>query len=112
MIMLYRRRTNNLKNFLSPKNSVTILFVILLILIGTIDSRIISKPLQSIALSFSLLKNNIDNGVSDIFSLFVSKEKLSEENRNLNRQYSALSVLCTSSISGLKTKQNDLEKSL
>lgn len=112
MIMLYRRRTNNLKVFFTFKNSVTIFFVVAIILIGAIDPSSITKPLQSVALSFYLVKNNIEDRILNLFSSIKLKGQLSEENRNLNKQYSALNTFCTLSIQNLKNKQDELEKSL
>lgn len=110
--MLYRQRTNKLKKLFSLKNSIIIFFVILIILIGIINPSLIIKPLQSIALSSALVKNNIESNISNVFSLFRSKEKLTEENQTLNKQYSTLSTFCALSIKSLKNKQGELEKSL
>jgi len=110
--MLYRRRTNILKSFLSLKNSITIFFVVLIILIGTANPSAITRPFQIVAFSFSLVKNNLENGVKNIFSLFASKERLAEENRNLNNKYAMLSTFCASSIQSLKNSQSELEESL
>lgn len=110
--MPYHRQTNNFKKFFSLKNSAVLFFVVIILVTETINPGLIKKPFQSASLSLYFVKNDIENHIKDVFSLLISKEQLSEENRNLTESYATLSTFCASSIVSLKNNQVELEKSL
>ncbi len=110
--MLYRRQTKNFKSFFSGRNVVVIIFAVFIFLFVIWKPFSVIRTMQSVSLSFHLVKQTIFNGTENIFSIFLDKAKLVEENRSLSNQNAVFTAYASTTIASLKQTIADLENTL